>query len=101
MTIYKRKGKDGSPFGSYRICVYLGKKKNGKKLYHWETFDGPIHKARERQKQIEGEILSGKYIKPSKITLSEYMDKWLSDYVEPKLAPRTWEGYESITRVHI
>jgi integrase len=35
-----------------------------------------------------------------RLTLAEFLEKWL-DFVKPSVRTRTWEGYESIVRVHI
>jgi len=40
-------------------------------------------------------------MKPGKTTLSEFLQRWLKDYVWPNLAPRTAEGYDSIIRQHV
>jgi integrase len=39
--------------------------------------------------------------KPSGLTLSDYLDMWLSDVVRPHRAPATYTEYESVTRNHI
>lgn len=40
-------------------------------------------------------------MKPGKITLTEYLERWLKDYAWPNLAPRTAEGYEHMIRKYI
>jgi integrase len=44
---------------------------------------------------------NGTFIKPGKTTLGEYLQRWVKDYCEANLAPRTVEGYESIVRCHL
>lgn len=100
MAIYRRKGKDKVPFGSYRISVYKGIE-NGKKIYHVETFDGRIQDARKRETEIKGDMLSGKYVKPSKLTLGEYLDKWLNDYSAINTAPSTHRVYKQQVNNHV
>jgi integrase len=36
-----------------------------------------------------------------KLTLAEYMERWLRDSAQNKLRPKTYKDYESLTRVHI
>jgi len=38
---------------------------------------------------------------PSKLTLGEWVTRWLETYARPKVRPRTFESYESMVRVHI
>ena len=48
MAIYRRKVKTAFRYGSYRISVYRGIE-NGKKFYHFETFEGRNQDARKRE----------------------------------------------------
>ena len=101
MAITKRKDKDGNKFGSYRISVYKGQDENGKKLWHWETFDGNIKQARERETQIKHELKQGTYVPPGDTTVSEFIDKWLADHVKINKSPSTYRGWEQIGRCHL
>ena len=38
-------------------------------------------------------------IEPSRITLAEYLERWLRDYAEPNVAPSTLKRYRGICRV--
>lgn len=42
----------------------------------------------------------GVYTPPGRLTLREYLDRWVKDYVQPNLSPRTAEGYEHICNHH-
>jgi len=44
---------------------------------------------------------NGTFIKPSKVTLAEYLERWLREYAWANLAPRTAEGYELVVRRHL
>ena len=57
--------------------------------------------AEKRLSELLHQIDNGTFIIPGKITLAEYLERWLRDYVKPNLAPRTAEGYESIVRCHL
>ena len=87
---------------SYSIVVSLGKDAaTGKYKYQWMTVRGTKRDAEKRLAELVHQIDNGTFIKPGKLTLGEYMAKWLEDYVRPNLAPRTAEGYESIVRCHL
>jgi len=87
---------------SYSIVVSLGKDAaTGKYKYQWVTVKGTKRDAERRLAELLHQIDNGTFIKPGKLTLGEYMVRWLEDYVWPNLAPRTSEGYESILRCHL
>lgn len=87
---------------SYSIVISLGKDATtGKYKYQWVTVKGTKKDAEKRLSEILHQLDNGSYMKPSKTTLREYLEKWLKDYVWANLAPRTAEGYESMIRCHI
>ena len=87
---------------SYSIVVSLGKDANsGKYKYQWVTVKGTKKEAEKRMSEILHQLDTGMFMRPGKITLSEYLERWLKDYVWPNLGPRTAEGYQSIIRQHL
>jgi integrase len=44
---------------------------------------------------------TGTFVSPNKITLGEWLNKWLNIYSKPKVRISTWESYETTVRVHI
>jgi integrase len=101
MAITKRKGDDGVSYGNYRISLYLGKDKDGNKQTHWETFSGNQQQARDRETELKNEKRLGKFIKPGKLTVSDFLEKWLRDYSNTNVSPRVHEVYSSIIKNHI
>jgi integrase len=43
----------------------------------------------------------GAYVRPSRLTVAQFLGEWLRDYARPNTAPRTCERYEEIMRVHL
>ncbi|HEY33141.1 MAG TPA: site-specific integrase [Dehalococcoidia bacterium] len=87
---------------SYSLVISLGKDAaTGKYKYHWESVQGTKKDAEKHLAEVLYQLDTGTYIKPGKTTLGEYLEKWLSDYVWPSLAPKTAEGYEHIIRRHL
>ncbi|MFC2071321.1 tyrosine recombinase XerC [Chloroflexota bacterium] len=87
---------------SYSIAISLGKDAaTGKYKYQWTTVKGTKKETEKRLSQILNQLDTGTFMKPSKTTLAEYLDRWLADYVKPNLSPRGYERYESICRVHL
>jgi integrase len=87
---------------SYSIAVSLGKDSTtGKYKQQWVSVKGSKKDAEKRLAELLHQLDNGTFMKPSKTTLGEYLEKWLKDYVWLNLAPRTAEGYESIVRCHL
>ncbi len=87
---------------SYSIAISLGKDSTtGKYKQQWVSVKGTKKDAEKRLSELLNQIDNGTFLKPGKITLSEYLNKWLLDYAKPNLSPRGYERYESITRVHL
>ncbi|RJQ32950.1 MAG: hypothetical protein C4589_00085 [Peptococcaceae bacterium] len=47
------------------------------------------------------EQATGRFVDPDKITVGQWLDRWLNDYKKTKLRSTTWENYETMARVHI
>ena len=87
---------------SYNIVLNLGTDPaTGKRKQQWITVKGTKKEAEKRLADMLHQLDTGTFMKPSKTTLAEYLERWLKDYAWPYLAPRTAEGYESIIRQHL
>ncbi|MFC2013482.1 tyrosine-type recombinase/integrase [Chloroflexota bacterium] len=87
---------------SYTIVLNLGiDSSNGKYKQQWISIKGTKKDAEKRLAELLHQIDTDTFIEPRKTTLAEFLQRWLKDYVEPNLTPRTGEGYESIMRKHI
>lgn len=88
--------------GVWRVCVSLGRDpKSGKYLQSWATVKGTKRDAERKLTELLHSVDAGVLIRPGKIHLKEYLERWLRDYVIPNLSPRTAEGYEHICRHHL
>lgn len=88
--------------GIYNLCVSLGKDpKTGKYLQSWTTIKGTRKDAEKKLTELLHEHDTGTLIRPGKIHLKEYLERWLKDYVWLNLAPKTAEGYEHICQRHL
>ncbi len=87
---------------SYQIFISLGKDpKNGRYRYLNETLRGTRKEAKNRRADLLHQIDKGTFVAPSKLTLGEYLERWLNEYARANLAPRTAEGYALIVDRHI
>src|SRR5690606_21154871 len=85
----------------WRIRIFLGMDADGKQLYHRETVRGTKKAAQTRLTELLRELDTGGYVEPTKLTLGEFLERWLRDYAEPKLKPTTVSRYTSITKQHL
>jgi integrase len=84
----------------YSIVLSLGYDGKGKRLQKWVTVQGGKREAQTKLAELLHQLNSGLYVDP-KGTLGEFMERWLVEYAQPNLSPRTTEGYQSIYRAHI
>ena len=87
---YEKQGKD-----TYRLFVSGGVGPNGKRKRHTKTVKA--NSPREAEKllaQFVAEVEKGQYIEPSRLTFAEYAQRWLRDYAEKNLAPKTLFRYK-------
>ena len=88
--------------GSYTIVLNLGiDPTNGKRKQQWLSVKGTKKEAEKRLSELLHQLDTGTFMRPSKTTLAEYLERWLKDYAWPNLSPRTAEGYEHIIRRHL
>jgi len=87
---------------SYSIAVSLGKDATtGKYKYQWVSVKGTKKEAEKRLSELLHQLDTGTFMKPSKTTLAEYLERWLLDYVKPNLSPRGFERYQGIITKHL
>ncbi|MGI6405531.1 MAG: tyrosine-type recombinase/integrase [Syntrophaceticus sp.] len=63
----------------YNISIYLGRGKNGKKDYYYETFYGNKTDAKAREAELKKELKSRKGPRSATMTVEEYLRYWLSN----------------------
>ena len=80
---------------TWRINVYLGTDPiTGKELRHKETFKGLKAEAEARMTEVLSEHNKGEYVKPTKQTLNEFLDRWLT-HKKSRLKPLTFHKDKS------
>ncbi|MBC8062313.1 MAG: site-specific integrase [Clostridiaceae bacterium] len=90
---------------SYRLTVSSGYDKEGKQIRKSRTIDLSHLSVKKQQAEAEKqfilfqeEIKKGHYVNSEKLTFEAFIDKWLSDYAQPTLAPRTLLEYKKILK---
>ncbi len=96
MTGYiERRGK-----GSWRVVVELAPDPlTGRRRRRKVTVRGTKRDAERALAEAVSLRDHGIDIEPRRLTVAEYLDRWLRDYAEPNVAPSTLKRYQGICRV--
>jgi len=85
---------------SWIIVIDKGRDENGERDRIRISFKGPRPEAKAEMLRMINEVEQGTFVKPIKTTVKELLTQWLEDH-RSQLAPRTYESYEMICRVHL
>jgi len=91
-TIIKRKK-------SYSV-VYNYKDENGKTKQKWETCH-TYKEAQKRKTEVESQLINGEFIAPSKLTLEEFLNDFVTLYGEPKWGLKMYDSCIAMIRNYI
>lgn len=81
--------------GKWAIVLDLYDEK-GKRRRKWHTFETTSkRKAEEECARLITALKSGNYVEPTKQTVAEFLDEWLT-FIKPSVAPKTHERYSEI-----
>ena len=92
---------------SNRLQVYLGRDPDtGRELRYYETVRGDVKLAERRLVEVLAMVDSGQLgfsglSGSSKVTLGEYLERWLTEEAGVRVRPRTLEGYEGHLRRYV
>ena len=91
----RRRGK------SWAVVFDLGRDANGKRRQKWHAVPGTRRDAQRELARLLNELNTGAYVEPSRMTVGEFLDRWLTDYAKPKVSPKTYERYQEMIDGHI
>ncbi len=86
---------------SWAIVIDLGRDANGRRRQKWITVKGLRRDAERELARIINEIETGEFVEPSKMTVGEYLERWLSDHARTRVGAKTFERYGELIRGHI
>ena len=86
--------------GKWAIIVDVLDQVTGERRRKWHSFAGTKRQAQEECARIVTLIKHGGYTEPTKITLGEFLDRWL-EHEASSVAPKTLERYAEIARKNI
>ncbi len=73
----------------------------GRRRQRWLSGFGTRREAEDAKVKALAELQAGEDTAPDKTTLGEFLDRWLQDYAEANLRPRTIEEYRKIVVSHV
>lgn len=80
--------------------IVAGHKKDGSPIYKYVS--GRTQKeAYEKLRELIAEYRNVELTENSQITVEEWMQKWMDEYMMFSIREQTWKSYESVIRLHI
>jgi integrase len=55
----------------------------------------------DRLRKIRGDVAEGRPVMNERLTMAEYLNRWLYEVAKLRTRPMTWRGYEHLVRLHI
>ena len=86
--------------GHWAIVLSLTDPATGKRKLKWHSFKGAKRAAQAECARLVTEMRDGSYVQPSKLTVSQFFDRWLK-HIKPNVSPRTHERYQQIATKNI
>lgn len=87
--------------GSWTLWFELGKDENGKRKQKTVTVRGTKRDAQRELNRILHELNTGAFVEPAKMTVAQYLERWLADYAKTNVSAKTYEGYDEFIRIHL
>ena len=87
--------------GSWELTIDLGRDASGKRLRKFINVRGRKADADHRLRELLSLTDKGIPLTTQKVTVLQWMHRWLADYVTPRARPKTAERYEGIIRKHV
>ncbi|GAI62261.1 unnamed protein product [marine sediment metagenome] len=88
--------------GSWEITIDAGRDPaTGKRQRHFESVKGTKRDAQQRLHELLLSVEQGVYIKPTRISLGEWLGDWLNSYVATNCSLATIRSYETEVRCHL
>ena len=86
---------------SWELTIDLGHDTAGKRLRKFENVKGTRVSAERRMRELLGSLDKGIPVDTGKMTVIEFLERWMRDHITVNTRPRTAESYEIIIRNHL
>ena len=78
------------------LQIFLGQdSQTGKRKFHNETVRGSRSDAERRLRELLRDLDRGAFVRPSKVTVGDFLERWLEEYGRARLRSRTIQGYRN------
>jgi hypothetical protein len=83
--------------GTWELKFDLGRDPlTGKRQVRYVSFKGTKREAQAELMRLLAEAQGGTYVDPSKLSVSEFLDRWAQDWVSMNVSPKTGERYRQL-----
>ncbi|MER3401403.1 MAG: site-specific integrase [Thermoflexus sp.] len=86
--------------GRFRGMLDLGVGADGKRI-RVSTTGGSVEEVQQKLDAMKQDVLRGLPINSEKLTVGEYLARWLEDAARPAVRPSTHVRYAAIIRIHV
>jgi integrase len=86
--------------GCWAIILDQRDPATGKRKRKWHSYKGTKRQAQIECARLISEMKDGSYVEPSKLTLSEFFDRWLK-HIKPNVSPKTHERYSDLLKKNL
>jgi len=87
--------------GSYTLVIPITDPVTGKVKQKWISVKGKREKAEEELARHVNDVHHGSFVEPVKLTVSAFLDKYLSIHADQNVAATTLARYKSIIEHHL
>ena len=86
--------------GHWAIVIEQRDPATGKRKRRWHSFTGTKRTAQIECARLISELQRGTYLEPNKITVAQFLDRWLED-IKARVTPKTHERYGEIVKKNL
>ena len=81
--------------GCWAVVLDVRDPQTGKRKRRWHSFRGTKRAAQIECARLVSQMQGGVYLEPSKLSLAQYLDRWLA-HIQSLVTPKTFERYLGI-----
>lgn len=87
---------------TWSVIIDLGRDpETGKRRQKWHTVKGSKRTAQRYLADLISQLNKQEYVEPVKITVADYLRRWLRDYAKISVRTRTYESYSEVVNKHL
>ena len=88
--------------GSWSVVIDLGRDPaTNKRKQQWVTVRGTKKDAEKKLAELQHQMDTGAFVKPSRLTVGDFLREWLQSYVATNVRAASGEGYRIIIERHL